>query len=298
MKRRDALSGCHPLVSAVYFALVLGFSLTLMHPVCLAASLAGAMSYTATLGGGRALRRTARYALPAALLAAALNPLLSHRGMTILCYLPSGNPLTLESIAYGAAAAALLAATLLWFGCLTAVMTSDKLMWLMGRAAPALGLVLSMTLRWVPRFGVQLRAVAEARRGLDGDGQPRRLTRRIRSGAAVLSALITWTLENALDTADSMRSRGYGLPGRTAFSIYRLDSRDRGVLTWLGFCGLYLLAGCLAGGLDWRYYPTLRGGAVTPLDISFFAIDLALCLTPVFLNRQEALAWRRTKSGT
>lgn len=296
MNRRDVLSDCHPLVSAAFFALVLGFSMTQMHPVCLAASLAGAAGYTAALGGGRALRRAARYALPTGLLAAVLNPLLSHRGMTILLYLPSGNPLTLESIVYGAAAAGMLAAVLLWFGCCTAVMTADKLLWLFGRAAPALSLVLSMTLRWVPRFGAQLRAAAEARRGLGQRGG--RITRRIRGGAAVLSIVVTWALENALDTADSMRSRGYGLPGRTAFSIYRLSCRDRGMLAWLGFCGLYLLAGCLAGGLDWRYYPTLRGGAVTPLGVSFFLVDLALCLTPVFLNRQEARAWRRMKSGT
>ena len=57
MKRRDVLSDCHPLVSAAFFALVLGFSMTQMHPVCLAVSLAGAAGYTAALGGGRALRR-------------------------------------------------------------------------------------------------------------------------------------------------------------------------------------------------------------------------------------------------
>ncbi len=48
--------------------------------------------------------------------------------------------------------------------------------------------------------------------------------------------MITWSLENAIETADSMRSRGYGLPGRSAFSIYRMDSRDKLALMWLSFC--------------------------------------------------------------
>ena len=33
------------------------------------------------------------------------NPAFDHEGATLLAYLPSGNPLTLESIAYGVAAA-------------------------------------------------------------------------------------------------------------------------------------------------------------------------------------------------
>ncbi len=45
--------------------------------------------------------------------------------------------------------------------------------------------------------------------------------------------MVTWSLENAIETADSMRARGYGLPGRTSFSIYRFDSRDSSALAWL-----------------------------------------------------------------
>ena len=42
-----------------------------------------------------------RVALPVLLLAALVNPAFNHAGVTILIYLPSGNPLTLESILYG-----------------------------------------------------------------------------------------------------------------------------------------------------------------------------------------------------
>lgn len=73
-----------------------------------------------------------------------MNLAFNHQGATILAYLPSGNPLTLESIAYGFAAAAMLAAVVLWFSCWNTVMTSDKLMHLFGRVVPALSLLLSM----------------------------------------------------------------------------------------------------------------------------------------------------------
>ena len=45
--------------------------------------------------------------------------------------------------------------------------------------------------------------------------------KKIRYALNMVSILVTWALENAIETADSMKSRGYGLRGRTAFSIYR-----------------------------------------------------------------------------
>jgi len=271
---------------------VLVFSMCLMHPACLAASLSSALAYSLYLRGRKAARTALRYLLPMALLAAIINPAFSHEGETILTYLPSGNPLTLESIAYGLAAAAMLASVVLWFSCYNEVMTSDKFVYLFGRVIPALSLVLSMTLRFVPKFSAQIRVVSQAQRCVGRDASEGSVFQRARNGVTILSIMITWSLENAIETADSMRSRGYGLPGRTAFSIYRFDDRDKSALAWLLFCGVYLISGWAAGGLAWRYYPTLRGAAPAPFPVSFLLVYLALCLTPVFLNVREDRRWR------
>ena len=207
-------------------------------------------------------------------------------------YLPSGNPLTLESALYGLAAAGMLLSVLLWCACLSEVMTSDKLLCLLGRTVPALSLLLSMTLRFVPRFGTQLRQVAAAQRGLGPDVSEGRPLQRLRRGGAILSILLTWSLENAVETADSMKGRGYGLPGRTAYHPYTLSGRDRGLLLWLSLCGLYLICGWQTGCFYWRYFPMLLWGTVSPLTVTFYLCYLALCLTPVFLNRREERLWR------
>ena len=120
---RDTFSDCHPAVNFLYFALVLAFSMCLMHPACLVISLTGACCYLAGLCGLRELGRSARWLIPMALLAAVVNPAFVHQGITILTYLPSGNPLTLESILYGLAAALLLAAVVLWFRCFSGAKT-------------------------------------------------------------------------------------------------------------------------------------------------------------------------------
>jgi len=297
MRNRDTFSGYHPIINFLYFAMVLTFTMFFMHPVSLLVSLASSIAYAVCLNGTKAIRFLLLYMLPMLLFAAVLNPAFNHEGATILTYLPSDNPLTLESILYGLAAAAMLAAVVTWFSCYTAVMTSDKFVYLFGRVIPALSLVLSMTLRFVPKFRAQLRVVNEAQRCIGRDASTGTVLQRLKNAITILSVLITWSLENAIETADSMRSRGYGLPGRTAFSIYRFDDRDRTALLWLCFCCLYILSGWLAGGLDWRYYPTMQGVRFGAFPLSFQLVYLALCLTPVILDRREERQWRRLRSG-
>jgi len=298
MKNQDSFSGFHPVINFIFFALVLVFSMSFMHPVCLLISLVSSAWYAVSLNGHKAVRLSLFRFLPMLLLAAVLNPAFNHQGVTILAYLPSGNPLTLESILYGVAAAVMLVSVMEWFVCYTAVMTSDKFVFLFGRIIPALSLVLSMALRFVPKFAAQLRIVRQSQQCIGRDTVNGSVPQRLRNGITILSILVTWALENAIETADSMRSRGYGLPGRSAFSIYRFDDRDRTALLWLCGCGGYLIAGWIAGAFSFRYYPMLSAAPLTPLTITFPAAYLALCLTPVILDRKEARVWKHLRSET
>lgn len=296
MQNRDSFSSYHPLINFLFFGLVLVFSMCFMRPVCLMISLGCAVAYALRLNGKKGLRFSLKYMLPMLLLAAVINPAFNHQGVTILTYLPSGNPLTLESILYGIAAAAMLVAVLEWFTCYTAVMTSDKFVYLFGRIIPALSLVLSMALRFVPMFSAQGKVVREAQRCMGRDMSEGNLWQRLRRGITVFSILVTWALENAIETADSMRSRGYGLPGRSAFSIYRFDRRDRQALLWLGFCGVYIISGWIAGAFRFDYYPLVYGAPQTAFTLTFPLVYLALCLTPIIFDVAEDRTWKRLRS--
>jgi len=295
---RDSFSGCHPIINFIYFALVLAFAMFFMHPVSLLISLCCALVYAIYLNGKKAVRFSLRLVLPMMAMAAIINPAFNHEGATILAYLPSGNPLTLESILYGLASAVMLAGVITWFSCYSAVMTSDKFVYLFGRIIPALSLVLSMTLRFVPKFRAQLHVVSEAQRCVGRDVSGGRTFQRVKNAITILSIMVTWSLENAIETADSMKSRGYGLPGRTAFSIYRFDERDKHALIWLCFCGFYIFAGWMAGGLKWQYFPVMKGTLAGVFPVSFQLVYLALCLTPVILNRMENRKWKHLQYGT
>ena len=185
---------------------------------------------------------------------------------------------------------------MVWFMNSSRVITSDKFIYLFGRVIPALSLVLSMTLRFIPKFKSQLAAVVEAQRSIGRDISQGSLLRRMKLAVSVLSIMITWALENAMDTADSMKGRGYGLPGRTAFSIYRLDDRDKSALAFLLLCAFCLVMGTAASAFSFRYYPGIRAGARTPLALSFQLVYAALCAMPILLNALEERKWKSIHS--
>lgn len=291
----DAFATYHPLVNFLYFAFVLVFSMILMHPACLLISLVTSFIYSIRLKGKSAAKFNFGVLVPMLIVTALLNPAFNHEGATILLYLSNGNPLTLESILYGIGAAAMLAAVICWFSCYNEVMTSDKFVYLFGRIIPALSLILSMVLRFVPRFKAQIKVISNAQKCIGRDVSNGSILQRARHGITILSIMVTWALENAIETADSMKSRGYGLPGRTAFSLYCLDGRDKKALYVIGILGMIVLLMGVSGSFYFRYYPTVKGNGMHPLTIFSFYAYLALCLAPMVIDEQEEQQWKSTQ---
>ena len=186
----------------------------------------------------------------------------------------------------------MLSTVLLWFLNFNRVITSDKFIYLFGRIIPALSLVLSMTLRFVPKFKTQMAGVVEAQKSIGRDLSQGPLWRRMKMAVTVLSIMITWSLENAIETADSMKSRGYGLKGRSAFSIYRFDPRDQMAMLFLCFCGLYVLSGSMISAFGFRYFPSIRYIGLDAVTLSFQFVYLCLCIMPPVLNWAEERKWK------
>lgn len=295
MDNKDAFSNCHPVVNLAFFAMVIGFSMIFMHPAALGVSLIGAVCYYMKKRGRRGAGFLLKLALPAALLTAVINALFNHRGETVLARFPNGASVTLESLLYGLSAAAMMACVLIWFACFSDVMTSDKLMYLFGKAIPSLSLVLSMTLRFVPRFRERFARVREARLCI-GKPAPDSLKEKMNEAFECFSAMAVWSLEGSADTADSMKARGFGLRGRTAFAIFRFSARDVCLLVWLGACAAFVIVAAANGGFAWEYFPSVRGELpASPLSAAAFAVYLAACLTPLWVGILEGQQWRSSR---
>ncbi len=281
--KRDAFSGCHPAVNFLFFVGAIGFGATIQHPAYCAAGCAGAALYYLMLTGRRGLKLVSG-AFVMFLLIALLNPLINKSGKHILFHY-FGRPYTLEALCYGMALGAIMAIMLLWFGCYSQVLTSDKFTALFGRLIPALSLLLVMVLRLIPAFTRKAKQILTARRAIGRGATGGSLTDRARDGAAVLSALTDWALEGSIITADSMRARGYGTGRRTNFRLYRMTVQD---WTLLGLILSLEFAVLAAGGTQAAFTPRLK---ITPLGWGF-PIYCIFLLLPAALHIKEAIAWR------
>lgn len=292
---KDTFSTFHPVVNFIYFLAVIAFSMFFMHPVFLGISLVCSMIYSIYLNGGKAVRFNLLYMLPTLLFFAVMNPVFNHAGATILVYV-NDNPITLESILYGFASATMFISVIIWFSCYNAVMTSDKFIYLFGRVIPAMSLILSMVLRLVPKFKAQIHVISNAQKCVGRDVSNGNVFQKARNGMKIISILTTWALENAIETADSMKSRGYGLKGRTSFSNFRFDTRDRTTLAILIVLIAFLLFGALAGENNIVYFPAVWIKPVSLLSVLIYFAYGALCLLPMAFNLWEDIKWARLKS--
>ena len=118
----------HPFVNLIYFVFAVGFSCILLHPAFLLVSLITGLCYSYILNGKSFLRRLLNIFISMVFMGL-INPLFNHQGATILTYFPSGNPLTKESLMYGAFTGVMIASVLLWFGCFNCIFTTDKIIY-------------------------------------------------------------------------------------------------------------------------------------------------------------------------
>ncbi len=281
----DGLFFLHPWVTAVYFAFAFAFSMAFRHPMYQAASFCGALIYALLVQGKRSVAFTFKYALPVILITALINPVFNHAGVTVISYLPTGNPLTAESILYGFSSGIMFSCIMLWFLSFNRVMTSDKLICLFGRVAPILSLLLSMTLGFIPKFKKTLRNIKASQESLCAAcNEERNPFKRLRSSLSVFFAAVTYSLEGAVDTSDSMKSRGYGLSGRTAFSIYRFKARDGVFLSVTLASAAMIMLSAVLGFTAVRFFPSVAVMELNTLSIFLFVFYVIFCFQPAILT--------------
>lgn len=280
----------HPAVLMVYFLSVLLVVMFISNPVLEAFALLGGILFCLMLQRKREFLGNIAFCVPLFLLVAITNPLFSHNGATPLFFL-RGKPVTLEALLCGLAIAITLIGVMLWCQCCGEIMTSDKLLYLFGKAIPKLSLILSMALRFIPMFRRQMQKVNRTQTAM-GLYSSKSFWDKLRSAMRVFTAMLSWSLENAVEASASMKARGYGMKGRTSFSLFRFYAHD-GVL--LAVCVLLLsvtVAGAAAGETAFYYYPTISEFARSPFSVTVCAAFGILSFLPFMLEVKESLVWK------
>ncbi|MDF2567171.1 MAG: energy-coupling factor transporter transrane protein EcfT [Oscillospiraceae bacterium] len=283
-------SSYHPVVLLCYFLSVTVMVMFTAHPVLLAEALLGGICFCTVLERGNQFFRNLAFYVPLFLMIAVVNPLFSHNGMTPLFFL-NGNPVTLEAILYGIDIAVMLVAVMYWCKCYNIIMTSDKFIYLFGKAVPKISLILSMALRFIPLFKIQMKKVSVAGKAMGLYSSKSRVDK-VRSGMRVFSVMVTWSLENAVETSDAMKARGYGLKGRSHFSLFRFTARDAVLLSLTILLTAIVLTGTGLGSTAFLFYPKITHMSFTPFSVVVYVAFGVLCFLPFLIEVKENMKWK------
>lgn len=293
MENKDSFSGYNPIINFTFFIGAVAFGMFFVHPAFMLCSWVLAAAYYITV------KRSGSWKFllgmfPLFVVLSAISPMFNPNGATVLFTYFGGRPYTLEALYYGMVLAVMFISVITWFASYNIVMTTDKFMYIFGKAAPSITLVLSMIMRLIPEFRKKIGQISSARMCIGKAGDFGTKREKAENSMTVISTLTSWALEGGIITADSMRSRGYGAGKRTNFAIYRFDGRDVALFSVLIALILLIFFCGIMGGMKY-----VAGEAVTfdnIYTIAGIAAYTVFLSIPTVLNITEAITWRILRS--
>ena len=267
-------------------ASVVGVLMVLMFCRSLAAAGVGVVCGLACIAmqnGMRSCLKALGLTLPLCVLSALVNPLVSHRGMTVLLFV-NDRAYTLEALLFGLELGLSLSGAALWFMVMRSVLDEREMLYLFGRLSPKLALTVSMTLGFIPRMLAKHRRILSAQHG-SGLMRDNSISGRMESASAVYLACTSWAAENAAAAAQSMNARCYGMERLTYSDRRKLRKGDAVFLCLYFILVTAIVYFALTGGTD-GFYPVYEMSG-TGLTVSC----AACCLMPVIFIGKERAAW-------
>ncbi len=278
----DRFSKLHPIFHFLYFIGMFVLVVSVYNPFFVLPSLVGALLYELKIRGKEALS-SFKFSVIMIFVIGLFNMLFAHYGITVL-FTIRDTELTLEAMFYGINQGFVVAAMVLWFGIFGRVVDSEKVIYAF-RFAPKSALLFSMVLGFIPRFTKKLNDIETAALALDGGKKPKN---KLKSALNNLSALVTYSLESSVVTADSMTARGYN-PKAVRYSRYKFKLAD-GVLIVLSFvCLVYVIFAKASDKITFVFDPRIYSKT---FDITAFVLFLLLSFLPLIIDLTEELLWK------
>lgn len=272
----DRFSRLNPKTTLLFFAAQLVVTIVVFNPFFAAVSLFGACAYKMILDGRRGLRYVLT-AVPFVIITVALfNFAFSHYGATELFSL-GDTRFSLEPLLYGVSQGIMLSAVLVWFSVYCCVITAERFLAVVGSFAPNLAMIFSLVFSFVPRFRQNADEIAQARMLVD-DGASR-----MKKSMNNFSALLGMTLEQSIETADSMKARGFNKK-RTVYSKYRFSAKDFAVALFVAVTFVAVIFYETAGRLTFIFDPVITLNGIEPIALTAYAM---LALLPVIVDLAE-----------
>lgn len=294
---RKYIDQIHPAVGFFYIAAVLVITMITMNPYLLAISCITSIIVMGYLKGLSELRKNIVPDISVIIFTVGIQPVFSGSGKTVLYYV-NDRAVYLEGYIYGLVIAMLLITVFNWCTVMRILMDSEKWMYLIGRLSPTLAMMITMILRFIPLMRQRYRVIHEGQVGM---GRYNNLyskkknvlyafmgfIEKIRHRIKEISILISWSLENSIETSDSMESRGYGLKGRTSYHRYILKKTDIIQMILIAGAFAYVLVPVLLRQFRAYYLPRVYIESVSVWHVIVMVVYIVLAVFPVVFYKKS-----------
>lgn len=274
----------HPVFQFVFFVCVFTLTVSVYNPVFAGTSLFCGVLYDLITRKKQALK-SLWFVLAIILVVSIFNMLFAHYGEDVLFKI-SDTEFTLQALIFGAYQGVMLSSFFIWFSLMSKVIDSEKVIYLF-RFSPKLALLFSMVLGFIPRFTKKLDDISDAQLGLN----PREYQtkkERFSQGISNLSALVTYSFESSIITADSMESRGYN-PKAVRVSRYKIKLFDVFMVVSSFGISVYIIFAKLNHKISFIFEPKTY---FESFDILAFILFFVLCLAPTIIDIVEGIRWK------
>lgn len=286
----SAFSSFHPVLLLVYVTVVLVTMLSSFHPIIVALALIGGILYFSMLHGFRTASKDLLYYFFVFLLIAVAYPSYVHNGFTPLFFL-NDQAVTLEAVTKGLVIAGAVVAVCFWTKSYFEIFTTNKVLVVLTKVSPNLGILVSMLWRFIPLFKTKWQEKQLAQRGVGYYKVDSRVGK-FRRAFALWRQTLVQTAEFVFVKPDVMKARGYGMTkARTQYKVMRFTKRD-GILT----AGLLLFLLYYIGYFtqhQTQYYPEI---SEQTLGAGHYVVIGLLMLLPFIYEAKESAKWRYLQS--
>lgn len=281
----------HPFILLVYYILVIAGLMLYQHPIFLLLAVILIIKINFLLDKGQDLKKWYWAMGIMSLFILILTPLFNRRGNHILFYL-FDNPVMLEAIIQGVMITLTISGVLALFVTFNIVMTPNKLLFLFSKLIPQWALLIMLSMRFVTLLQRKIKDMEDIQAVKGLSLKQGSIRRRAKNGMQLLQMLLTGSLEDSIQVADSMTARGYGLQKRSNYQAYKMKNRDWLALFFLAFLSAILFYGWTLNIGVLQLLPELESIWQDGLQNLFLVVWILLIGFPILVEGKEVLKWK------
>jgi len=288
------LTVIHPAVYIIYYLVLIIFAFLFNNPYYLISLLVCVSVLIILQGISSEFKNLIRFFIPMSLLIIILNPLVSHVGVTKI-YIMGNYFITLEAVTYGILMSLSLLIILLLFTSYSNAVSYQEMLYIFSKKFPNISMIIIMALRFIPLLNFRLSEVNKVfqfdQKHSNNEKKDEGKIDKLKNTAKMLAVVVSWSLEESMLTANSMKARGYGITQRTSYLSFKFRKIDYYFMVIVLVSALVCIAGLLQGQGRIEIYPQLNFSFSENIFNMYYFSFLILLLPSIYLEFKERSVW-------